>query len=112
MLCDQVYIGLATLIDRAAQAKQTISDDNGYYSEVLQHLHACKRYCKLFHGRDELIQSHKKVASTKSEVTLVLFYVFGFRQILHFIECILFYLNVVTRVCGCACVCMCVCVCM
>ena len=59
--CGRVYNDLSTLVDNATLANQKLSNDS-VYGEVLQHLHACTLFCKIFQGRDELVELQRKVA--------------------------------------------------
>jgi hypothetical protein len=58
--CEHFQDSVTELIERAVEASNRLSNDS-LYSETLQHLHACHNSCKLFQGRDEIVDQIKVI---------------------------------------------------
>lgn len=52
--CAIFYSNVVALVDRAVDANTRLASDR-VYSEVLQHLNACKDFCAIFQGREEIV---------------------------------------------------------
>lgn len=70
--CNLFFTNVAALVDRAVDANTRLANDR-VYSEVLQHLHACKDFCKIFQGREEIIARIRKYLAGSSRQPLLLY---------------------------------------
>ncbi|ESO82088.1 hypothetical protein LOTGIDRAFT_135306 [Lottia gigantea] len=56
--CDHFYHNVVRLIDNSMAKHEKLANDP-VYSEPLQHLHACQQFCKVFQGREEVVEKIK-----------------------------------------------------
>ncbi|KAL3831256.1 hypothetical protein ACJMK2_023030 [Sinanodonta woodiana] len=52
--CIHFYSSIIKLVDRAMNRHEKLSGD-ATYTETLQHLHACQNFCKVFQGREDIV---------------------------------------------------------
>ncbi|XP_050388645.1 NACHT and WD repeat domain-containing protein 2 [Patella vulgata] len=56
--CEHFYNNVVRLIDNAMAKHEKLASDP-VYSEPLQHLHSCQQFCKVFQGREEVVEKIK-----------------------------------------------------
>lgn len=59
------------LVERAMTQHEKLSQDP-VYTEVLQHSHACVNFCKVFQGREDIIEKMKAYVTNDSNVPFIL----------------------------------------
>ncbi|XP_074658721.1 NACHT and WD repeat domain-containing protein 2-like [Tubulanus polymorphus] len=69
--CDHFHEHVNELIDRAVAKNEALGTDS-VYIEILQHLHACQNFCKIFQGREEVVAKIRDYVTGDSELPLVL----------------------------------------
>ena len=69
--CQHFQLSILRLVDRAVVEDQKLSSDP-VYREILQHLHACKNFCKIFQGREEVMGRIKGYICGDSREPLIL----------------------------------------
>ncbi|KAK0046460.1 NACHT and WD repeat domain-containing protein 2 [Biomphalaria pfeifferi] len=70
--CDHFYTSVIRLVDNAMAKHERLASDP-IYLEPLQHLHACKRYCQAFQGREDVVDRIREYVTGDSNLPLVLF---------------------------------------
>lgn len=57
----------------AARERQEKLSNDIIYSETLQHLHACQQFCRMFQGREEVVERVHQYVVGKSDQPFVMF---------------------------------------
>ena len=69
--CKKFYEDVLDLVDRAVEKNTRLANDR-LFSEVLQHLHACRSSCKIFQGREEVVDRIRRYIRGDSAQPLLL----------------------------------------
>lgn len=64
---EHFYKSIIGLVDRAMEKYEKLSSDQ-VFSEALQHLHACLKFCRVFQGREDIVEKiHQYVLGTSDK---------------------------------------------
>ncbi|XP_013421183.1 NACHT and WD repeat domain-containing protein 2 [Lingula anatina] len=69
--CEHYFNDIIRLVDQAMDRHEQLTSDS-VYSDVLQHLHACETFCKVFQGREETVEKIHQYIMGSSVEPLVL----------------------------------------
>ena len=69
--CSDFEKKIVELVERAVTSQRDLSHEAAY-RETLQHLHACRNFCQIFQGREEVVHRVKEYVLGASTLPLVL----------------------------------------
>jgi len=69
---EHFHTSIKTLVDNAMEKHERFSSDP-VFTEALQHLHACTQFCKVFQGREDIVQCLGKYVIGTSTQPFILY---------------------------------------